>query len=638
MFSPLAAFFIGTLGFTVFGVLLFDPKSKFQWLLATMICLGGGVITVKAGLSRENLLGFPVALTAGFLGLTMLDKKAKARQPVDRLQGKSIARDRVNERSDQPPQIVPPMDQSTSGKRRWVRVDGSVEEMPNLKARQEPAIGPGFAAVAGMTDLKSKLMEAASEAIGQGTKQTRNGILLYGEPGNGKTFIVEALAQQLRVPLLTMSVGEVTSQWVGATAVKAMERIAQAKASAPCVLFLDEADSLLEQRNSSGSHADSAAANRDHDQTVNALLTEIVNLRGTGVVLIAATNFIDKLDAAAIREGRFDFKIEVTSPDEPARIGLLTTGLANNARDITVPEDVVLTTAKRWKGFSVKRILAVTEQVPRYCKRTGKQTLVYDDLKAVLREVQGAKAAPPEGTKNLDELVLIPSQRDKLQALAKRLQRTFELEQAGGSMPTGLLFSGPPGTGKTETARSLAKASGWAFLSTSGNDLINDPSRIDKMWREAMNLRPAIVFIDEADDLLADRAYSGARSVTNKFLTVMDGSGGKIPDLLWIAATNHPDAIDSAALRGGRFTEKVEFAPPDVESMTPWIQSWLAGKGWHCEVAAVEIARRLDGQSIANVAAILQQAVNDALTSSENFEVRRFGESQLQSAIKTVLG
>lgn len=509
------------------------------------------------------------------------------------------------------------------------------DEQPATPVRAKPLKGPGFTAVAGMADLKAKLLEAAQEAMQRGGAQVRNGILLHGDPGNGKTFLIEALAQELKMPLISLTYGEVASQWVGETTKNIMPLIAKARASAPCVLFFDEADSLLERRSDGGGRA---GGGRDMDRTTTALLTEIVRLRGSGVVLVAATNFLDKLDPAATREGRFDFKIEVTSPDEPARLGLLQSGLRRHANGVKIPDAVVLSAAKRWKGFSVKRILAVAEQVPSYVKRTGKRELVYDDLKAVLREVQGAKAGAPEGTKSLDELVLLPEQRRVLKALATRLQNSFEIEEAGGSLPTGLLFSGPPGTGKTETARSLAKASGYAFLAAAGNDLIGDPGKIDKLYRDAMNLRPAIVFVDEADDLLADRANSPYKSVTNKFLTIMDGASGRIPDILYVAATNHPDALDSAATRGGRFTEKVEFSPPDAEAMTPWVAEWLKSKGWRSELEAHEIARALDGQAMANVAAVLQQAVNEALTQSTDFSARVLTGAHLDRAARTVLG
>ena len=601
MISPLVVLGLGLLGSAVFLKLVVAPGPQWQWTMATACAGVAAMLNLKSGFSFETVVSFPIAVLSGLAGFLLLE----------------------------------------GGKRISIGQNGATMEVRMWQSTREESRATtsvtGLAKVAGMTELKDKLMEAVAEAVQVGDKQLRNGILLHGEPGNGKTFIVEALAEELGIPLLSMTIGDIASKYMNETPGNILKLMLEARQCAPCIVFLDEVDSALSKRSGGDSDSGSSAWNKESDRITNTLLTQLVSNRGTGVIMVAATNFIAALDHAAIREGRFDFKIEVTAPDESARLALLSGGFRKHAPGVTVPLEVIQSTAKRWKGFNVKRILAVTEQVPVYCRRTGKTTLAYDDIKAVLREVQGTKASAPEGTKSLDQLVLPDGKRSELRALAVRLQRSFEIEQAGGTIPNGLLFSGPPGTGKTETARALARASEWAFLPTSGNDLIGDPSKIDKIWREAMNLRPAIIFIDEADDLLASRDTSPTRSVTNKFLTVMDGAGGKVADLLWIAATNHPEAIDGAALRGGRFTEKVEFVVPDAQAMAPWISNWLAVKGWRSEMDADAIARELDGQSMANVTAVLEKAINEALTADCNFATRVFTRANLSAAIRSVV-
>lgn len=126
-------------------------------------------------------------------------------------------------------------------------------ERSQVSNRISAEVGPGFSGVAGMHELKSKLLTVATEAMVSGGRQVRNGVLLHGDPGNGKTFIVEALAQQLKVPLLRLTYGDVGSKWVGETSERVMTEIKRARETAPCVLFLDEADSLLEARGRSSS-------------------------------------------------------------------------------------------------------------------------------------------------------------------------------------------------------------------------------------------------------------------------------------------------------------------------------------------------------------------------------------------------
>ena len=124
-----------------------------------------------------------------------------------------------------------------------------------------------------------------------------------------------------------------------------------------------------------------------------------------------------------------------------------------------------------------------------------------------------------------------------------------------------------------------------------------------------------MVFIDEADDVLADRRMSQSSVVTNKLLSAIDGSAGPIPDVLFIAATNHPEAMDAAALRGGRFTEKVAFNLPDQATVLDYLTQWQqrSKARMATEVSLAETAQQLAGQPLANVQEILQMAVNLAI-------------------------
>src|SRR5690606_12081671 len=282
------------------------------------------------------------------------------------------------------------------------------------------------------------------------------------------------------------SVADVVSRWVNQTPELVAQVFHDAAAQAPCVLFLDEVDSLIVDR-SQIQRGDSEEA-----KTTNAFLTEIVNARRKQIVVVAATNHLDKLDPAAIREGRFDFKIEVPAPDFEARREILTRTANEHGRPLM--QGALETAAQRWEGFSVARIRAVAEEAAR---STTRDRLEYPDLKRALRTVQGRAGKLPPNTPHLEDLSFPHEQREALEGLATRLESIEEIEARGGKVPAGVLFYGPPGTGKTATARALAKTSGWAFLSVAGNELLGDPDRIDKLVREARDIRPVIIFIDE---------------------------------------------------------------------------------------------------------------------------------------------
>lgn len=471
-----------------------------------------------------------------------------------------------------------------------------------------------FASIAGNDAIKARLSEAARaitapQQKGE-SKPRRNGILLHGGPGNGKTAFAEALAGELQLPLVTLTYADVASQWVGEKSARVRQAFEQAKRNQPCLLFIDEGDSFLEARDGRG---DGVKEDRD---LVNALLTLMVDIREHRVILMMATNHMDRLDAAAVREGRFDFKVEITPADLPARIGLLRKGLKENVPGIGVDETVIQSVAQRWNGFSVKRILAVTEELASYVKSNGLTRLGFDDFMAALRQLQGQRGHTMENVRPLEVLVFNPETRDALDQIAARMEDPEFTEAHGGTLPTGVLFSGPPGTGKTATCKALAKKLGWAFLPATGADLARDPKKLEALYSKAKELRPAIIFIDEADELVRSREFSPSTEGTNKLLTIMEGVGDRVTDVVWIAATNHPDQIDPALLRGGRFSEKVPFELPNAAAMAGFVERWLGGRKVQLEpgVGAADAVALIGGSSIASAEAMLQAALNRAIS------------------------
>jgi transitional endoplasmic reticulum ATPase len=534
------------------------------------------------------------------------------------------------------------LDVSPTLARQRQALETSMEDSSNVQGAarmSSPSIT--FEDIFGNLETKRRLL-AAGQAILQARNSNatpRNGILLHGAPGNGKTVFAEALAGELNLPFLQLTNSDVESMWVGQRTERVVSAFKQARALAPCLLFIDEFDSFVRSRDS----LQKTYVKEDTD-IVNALLTLIVDLRKTKVVLVAATNFIDTLDEAAIREGRFDFKVEITHPDQEARIGLLRKGLKTNTKNVKVDEEVLTNVASRWNGFSVKRILAVTEELPGYIadlKEKGKApaTLGFEDFMAALRRIQGRKGASPENVKSMSELILPTQTREALTMIAGRLKDPIRVERLGGTLPYGVLFHGPAGTGKTTAAKALAKEVGSAFLTATGTDLARDVKALEKLFAQANELRPAIIFIDEADDLLRSREYSNSTEATTKLLALMDGVTDRVRDIVWIAATNHPEQIDSALLRGGRFTEKVEFVLPTGNQLESHINTWLTTRkiGLSAGLSVGDIAGRFGTESIANTEAVLQYALNRAIAHTENDKIEITSED-LRAGHAVVLG
>lgn len=511
---------------------------------------------------------------------------------------------------------------------------GESEPAPKVARLTPPRVK--FKDIHGMTAVKARLKDAAQAVVAprEGGKEKRNGILLFGEPGTGKTFFAEALAGELGVPLLQLSYSDVASQWVGKKTERIKAAFDQARQHQPCVLFIDEVDSFLESRDSG--RDDGTKEDRD---VVNALLTLMVDIRKCRVLLIAATNHMDRLDAAGIREGRFDFKVEVPLPDAEARVGLLKMGLAKNLPNARVDDSVIEAVARRWNGFNSKRILAVTQELPYQIELAGKSSNPgFDDFMAALRLLQGRKGEAPEDAKSLDELVLTESTREMIDLIAGRMADPEHTEAHGGTLPTGVLFYGPPGTGKTATCKALAKSIDWAFLPATGADLARDPKALEKLYAKAKELRPTIIFIDEADELLKSREFSSNTESTNKLLTIMDGVRDRVRDVVWIAATNNPELIDPALLRGGRFTEKVQFDKPGSQRLVEHLRGWLDRRKVKLEVGLTveDLAELIGDESIANAEAVTQAALNRAV--SRRTQPVVVGCADVEQAVRMVLG
>jgi transitional endoplasmic reticulum ATPase len=467
-----------------------------------------------------------------------------------------------------------------------------------------------FKNIAGMADTKRRLLRAGRDVLAGGNP--RNGILLFGEPGNGKTLFAEALAGELGVPFLSVAFGDMASKWLNETPEKLRGLFRTARRCAPCVLLIDEIDSFLKPRDGS-----SMTHSMDRD-IVNTMLKEIVALRDAPVVLVAATNYVEQLDRAAIRAGRFDFHIEIPCPDFYARRCLIWGSLASafGREEANDQQRLVETLARRWEGFSAARLAALGAQL-REMRRDGEVVgpITAELAMRAMRLVQGQRSTLPEHVLALESIVMPTASRGVLEDLAGRLRNAYDFMQWGGTLPRGILFYGPPGTGKTMAAMALAKETGWQFLATTGTDLITRADTWEKLVRTARDQRPAIVFIDEADTVLMDRRHSNAAALTNRILASIDGTSGRVPDVVYIAATNHADVLDAAVLRGGRFAMRVRFDLPDAGALLAYVEHAFtskceaAGIDW-CDGVPVAAARLLTGRPIADAEALVAEAVN----------------------------
>ncbi len=218
------------------------------------------------------------------------------------------------------------------------------------RLQMEPSTQVTFKDVAGVEGAKLELTEVVDflkspdrfTAVGA---KIPKGVLLVGPPGTGKTLLAKAVAGEAEVPFFSIAGSEFVEMFVGVGASRVRDLFEQAKKNAPCIVFIDEIDAVGRQRG-----AGLGGGNDEREQTLNQLLTEMDGFEGnSGIIIVAATNRPDVLDAALMRPGRFDRQVVVDRPDYSGRLQILEV----HSKEKTLAKDVDLDqVARRTPGFT----------------------------------------------------------------------------------------------------------------------------------------------------------------------------------------------------------------------------------------------------------------------------------------------
>jgi cell division protease FtsH len=248
----------------------------------------------------------------------------------------------------------------------------------SAKIYAESETGKSFADVAGQDEAKEALQEIIDflhnpqkyKEIGA---KIPKGILLVGPPGTGKTLLAKAVAGESKVPFFSISGSEFIEMFVGVGAARVRDLFEQAQAKAPCIVFIDEIDTIGKSRNLSG-----ITGNDEREQTLHQLLNEMDGFSTEkGVVILAATNRPEDLDKALLRPGRFDRRIPVELPDVAGREAVLMV----HARNVKMDNDVNLKEiAKATSGASGADLANIVNEAALHAVREGRRTVKQSDL------------------------------------------------------------------------------------------------------------------------------------------------------------------------------------------------------------------------------------------------------------------
>ena len=255
----------------------------------------------------------------------------------------------------------------------------------NAKIYAEKETGVTFKDVEGEDEAKEALEEIVSYLHDNG-KYTEigaklpKGALLVGPPGTGKTLLARAVAGEANVPFFSISGSEFVEMFVGMGASKVRDLFKQASEKAPCIVFIDEIDTIGKKRDNGG-----MGTNDEREQTLNQLLTEMDGFDGNkGVVILAATNRPEILDPALLRPGRFDRRIPVNLPDLQGRVAILKV----HAKDVKTEDNIDFNSiARATSGASGAELANIINEAALRAVRHGRDKVTQEDLEESVETV-----------------------------------------------------------------------------------------------------------------------------------------------------------------------------------------------------------------------------------------------------------
>lgn len=451
------------------------------------------------------------------------------------------------------------------------------------------------------------------------------GVLLVGPPGTGKTLMARALAKDLQVNHLAIVGAEVMGKYYGEAEARLRSLFQKAARSAPCLIFIDEIDSLAPDR---------AKVEGEVEKRVVAQLLSLMDgfAKTRGVVVLAATNRADHLDPALRRPGRFDREVQFRVPDRAGRLDILRILTGAIPLDRTVDLDAIADLSVGMVGADLKALcqkaayVALRRLLPSLeGPIPQRMTVTQADFLQALKQVKPAvlRAIEIEAPKtSWDEIGGLDSVKQTLQESVEGALLYPELYQrTKAKAPRGILLWGPPGTGKTLLAKAVAAQARANFIAVNGPELLSkwvgaSEQAVRELFAKARQAAPCVVFVDEIDTLAPARGRfqndSGVSDrVVGQLLTELDGLQDA-PNVLLIGATNRPEILDPALLRAGRLDLQLKVDLPDQTSRLAILQVHNDDRPL-AEVDLAAWAAQTEGWNGAELALLSNQAALEAV-------------------------
>lgn len=502
-----------------------------------------------------------------------------------------------------------------------------------------------FQDIAGCDEAKKELFEiidflkTPEKYLKMGAKIPK-GILLSGSPGTGKTLLARAVAGEANRPFFSISASEFVEMFVGVGASRVRDLFALAKKNSPCIVFIDELDSIGRMRG-----IGTGGGNDEKEQTLNQILSEMDGFeKESTVIVLAATNRPDILDSALLRPGRFDRQIHIATPNESDRVAILKLHAKNKPISPQVNFEEL---AKDIPGFSGAEIANLINEAILITTRKNKKEVDMEDFKEaqskVVRQKNNNSTEPPTlfgrnrakfYEKGNHQLVTFKDvagnyeAKDELIEIVDFLKNPEKYKKLGARIPKGILLSGSPGTGKTLLAKAVAGEANRPFFSASGSEFVEmfvgvGASRVRDLFSNAKKNAPCIVFIDEIDAVGKKRGsqFGGGNDekdqTLNQILVEMDGFNTN-DTVIVLASTNMAEILDPALLRPGRFDRQVNLEKPDVRAREDILKVHAKNKPLEESVNLRTLAKGTVGFSGAELENLLNEAALFAAKNNRN--------------------
>ncbi|MEY3867950.1 MAG: hypothetical protein RLZZ338_1841 [Cyanobacteriota bacterium] len=485
--------------------------------------------------------------------------------------------------------------------------------------------------VGGLTEVIKELRELVElplkrpEILAKLGLEPPHGVLLVGPPGTGKTLTARALAEELGVNYIAIIGPEVMGKYYGEAEGKLREIFAEASRHTPCLVFIDEIDSLAPDR---------AKVEGEVEKRLVAQLLGLMDgfAKMSGVIILAATNRPDHLDPALRRPGRFDREVQFRVPDREGRIEILKiiTQTMPLSQEVNLEE-----IADFSLGFVGADLKALCQKAAYFALR--RQVVSWDEPLPEIMTINREDffLAIQEIKPSVLRSVSIESPQVKweeiggLETIKQILQESVEGQllypelyaKTGAKVPRGILLYGPPGTGKTLLAKAVASQARANFIGVNGPELLSRwvgdaEQAVRELFRKARQASPCVIFLDEVDTLAPVRgSYLGDSGVSDRvvgqLLTELDGLQNAAQILL-ICATNRPDALDTALLRSGRLDLQLKVDLPDENSRLAILQVHNQDRPI-VGVDFANLATETEGWNGADLALLSNQAALEAI-------------------------